>query len=76
MKTNKFEFSGKFGIDGVYGGDCNPYWLVNERVYKQIKNTLNYEKEGNLYKLFLNDLVSYDDEGKKQTVSIRIVTKD
>jgi hypothetical protein len=77
MKTKKIEFTGKFGIDGVYGGDTNPYWLVNEEVYEQIKGTFKYaQKEGNKYKIFLYDLVNYEDEGKKQTVSIRIVTKD
>ena len=77
MKTQKFEFTGKFGIDGVSCGDTYPYWLVSKEVYEQVKGTLEYaKKEGNQYILFLNDLVSYDDEGKKQTVSIRIATKD
>ena len=77
MKTQKYEFTGKFGIDGVWGGDTCPYWLVSKEVYERIKGTLNYaQKEGNQYKLFLNDLVYCDDEGKKQTISIRIVTKD
>ena len=75
-KCKKFEFKGKFEIDGFYGGDTYPFWLVSEETIVKIKGekALEYtEKVKELYKLYVSDLWDYSDEGKKQTISIRIL---
>jgi len=50
-KCRKYSFSGKFGCDGVSGGETYPYWLVSEEVYKSIIKDYDLEfseRQGNL----------------------------
>jgi len=78
-KCKKYNFSGKFGCDGVWGGETYPFWLVSEEVYKSIVKDydLEYvEREGSLYKLYMHQLFDCREEGVKQKVSIRIVSDD
>ena len=58
-KCRKYSFSGKFGCDGVSGGETYPYWLVSEEVYKSIIKDYDLEfseRQGNLYKLYMYQL--------------------
>jgi len=71
----QIDFKGKFEIDGFFGGDTYPYWLVNKETIIKLKGekALEYtEKVKGQYKLYVSDLFDYSDEGKKQTISIRI----
>jgi len=74
-KCKKFDFKGEFRVDGVYGGECEVFWLVNEDTYKKIKGEGCYLREAiseNRFEIFIEDLFDFNNDGKKQTISIRI----
>ena len=73
-KCKKIEFKGKFGVDGTYGAEYEVFWLVSEDTFVKIKGEkcLRAAISENEFKISIKDLFDFSNNGKKQTISIRI----